>query len=428
MSVTKKISIAVAIIMLLVPTVVEAQDARLRKSWQTDDRHGICVDFRINSSTIDPAYRNNATVLKRIDSLVNVITHDTLVEIVSIEFCGSASPEGSAAINRRLSKARLESLEAMVGEQIYIPEGIVSHNDHYIAWDHLIELIETDETLPRRDEVLEILRNPEPEVKDWNGQFVDGRIVKIRQLDNNATWRTLNQRYFSQMRNAWFIMVTVRKYPPVPEPEPIPEPEPEPEPEPMPEPIPEPEPTPEPAPEPEPEPTPLMSIKSNVLEDAMLLANIGFEFRITPRISFDVLGHYSPYNYFKGDRKIRVFAIQPEVRYWWGESLVKGHFIGLHVPVAGFNVQMNDKYRYQDPNHAIWGLGVSYGYALPLGKRDRWGVEFTIGVGYMDVKYDVYEGRHNGKYLRTEQRDYWGITRLGIDFSYRINLKKRDKK
>ena len=121
-----------------------------------------------------------------------------------------------------------------------------------------------------------------------------------------------------------------------------------------------------------------------------------------------------------------MFAIEPEVRYWWGESLVKGHFVGLHVPVAGFNVQLNDKYRYQDPNRALWGVGVSYGYAMPLGKSN-WGVEFTIGVGYMNIKYDVYEGVYNGKLLRTETLNYFGPTRLGIDFSYRIDLKKKSK-
>ena len=122
-----------------------------------------------------------------------------------------------------------------------------------------------------------------------------------------------------------------------------------------------------------------------------------------------------------------VFAIQPEVRYWWGESLIKGHFIGLHVPVTGFNIQLNDKYRYQDPNHALWGVGVSYGYAMPLRKDSKWGVEFTIGVGYMDITYDVYEGVHNGKYLRTETKNYWGLTRLGINFSYRIDMKDKSR-
>jgi hypothetical protein len=171
-----------------------------------------------------------------------------------------------------------------------------------------------------------------------------------------------------------------------------------------------------------------MAIKVNAVEAAALIANFGFEWRITPRLSFDVLGHYSPYDYFNEARKIRVFAIHPEVRYWWGESLVKGHFIGLHVPVIGFNVQLDDKFRYQDPNRAVWGVGVSYGYAMPLGKKQQWGVEFTIGLGYMNVVYDVYEGCHNGKYLRTEKFNYWGPTRLGVNFSYRIDYtKKKDK-
>ena len=90
----------------------------------------------------------------------------------------------------------------------------------------------------------------------------------------------------------------------------------------------------------------------------------------------------------------------------------------------GFNVQLSDRYRYQDPNHASWGVGLSYGYAMPLGRSKRWGVEFTIGLGYMDVTYDVYEGRCNGKYLRKEKISYVGPTRLGVNFSYRIDYIK----
>ena len=415
----------------LVPVVAYAQDDRLEDHWQTDDRHGICVDFRVNSTTIDRTYRNNADVLDRIDSLFHVISADTLVEIVSVEFCGTASPEGNAEVNRRLSHARMVALEQMVSQRLDIPRDIIVHNDRYIAWDHLIELVEEDETLPQRDRVLEILRTQYPEAKDWSGAVVDGRIPELKKLQGGAIWQQLLSRYFVQMRNAWFIMVVVRKTLPEPEPEPEPvvEPAPEPEPEPVVEPEPEPEPVPEPIVEPEPQrPTPLMNIKTNALEDALLIANLGFEFRITPRLSFDVIGHYSPYNYFVRDRKARVFAIQPEVRYWFGESLVKGHFLGVHVPVAGFNVQMGDNYRYQDPNRALWGVGVSYGYAMPLGKKQKWGVEFTIGVGYMNIVYDVYEGVHNGKYLRTEQMNYFGPTRLGINFSYRIDLDKNKNK
>lgn len=425
MHLKRYISLLAALLLFVafMPNDVSAQDARLRKTWQTNDRHGVCVDFRVNSITIDPNYRNNASVLDRVDSLFNAINSDTLAEIVSIEFCGTASPEGPSATNRRLSHARMVALETMVRKHLDLPEDIIVRNDQYIAWDHLIELVEADATMPRREQVLEILRTVYPEAKDWRGAPIDGRIPVLQALDGGYIWQQLNRRFFVQMRNAWFILVTVRQ--PLPEPEPEPEPIPEPEPEPEPELEPEPEPEPEPAPEP---PTPLMKIKMNAVEVASLITNLGFEWRITPRLSFDVHGHYSPYDYFNEARKIRVFAIHPEIRYWWGESLVKGHFLGLHVPVAGFNVQLNDKYRYQDPNRAAWGIGLSYGYAMPLGKNERWGVEFTIGLGYMNIVYDVYEGVHNGKYLRTEKMNYVGPTRLGVTFSYLIDYQKKKNK
>lgn len=415
---------ALLIVALLVPQVLRAQDDRLHADWQSDTRRSLCIDFRVNSSTIDRAYHDNADVLERIDSLFTVIKADTLIDVVSVEFCGSASPEGNSQVNSRLSHARMVSLENMVRDHIDIPDSLVRHNDHYIAWHHLVEMIELDDKMPNKEQVLEILHTSYPDAKDWRGIAMDGRLPKLQAL-GNATWKYLLDKYFVHMRNAWFIIITHRNKVIEPEPEPIPEPMPEPEPipEPEPEPIPEPEPVVEEKPR-----TPLLSIKNNLLEDAALVINLGAEVRITPRLSFDVMGHYSPYDYFTDVRKIRVFAIQPEIRYWWGESLVKGHFIGLHAPIAGFNVQLNDKYRYQDPNHAIWGLGLSYGYAMPLGKKGNWGIEFTIGVGYMDIKYDVYEGVTNGRYLRTETRNYIGPTRLGIDISYRIDMSKKAKK
>lgn len=170
---------------------------------------------------------------------------------------------------------------------------------------------------------------------------------------------------------------------------------------------------------------PLVVVKSNALEVAALIINLGAEFRLSPRLSLDVIGHYSPYDYFRYDRKVRLFAIEPELRYWFGEPLIKGHFVGLHIPVVGFNIQLGDKERYQDPNRAAWGVGLSYGYAMPLGRDSRWGVEFTLGVGYLNVVYDVYEGVCNGKYLETKRMNYFGPTRIGIDFSYRFDYNKR---
>ena len=165
-----KISILLASLFatLLMPSGVYAQDDRLDDEWQTDYRHGISVDFRVNSTVIDRKYRKNDGVMDRIDSLFNAITNDTLVEVVSIEFCGTASPEGNSRVNSRLSRARLDAMEKMVRGRLDISEDIVLRNDHYIAWDHLIELVEADETLPQRERVLEILRTNYPDAKEFS--------------------------------------------------------------------------------------------------------------------------------------------------------------------------------------------------------------------------------------------------------------------
>ena len=56
-------SLAMLLMATLLPIIGMAQDVRLSEAWQTDDRHGISVDFRVNSTVIDPNYRNNATAL-----------------------------------------------------------------------------------------------------------------------------------------------------------------------------------------------------------------------------------------------------------------------------------------------------------------------------------------------------------------------------
>jgi hypothetical protein len=154
-----------------------------------------------------------------------------------------------------------------------------------------------------------------------------------------------------------------------------------------------------------------------------LIPNAGVEFHIGKRLSAEVTAMYSPFNLFVHDFKTRILAMKPEIRYWWGESLRQGHFVGIHMPLAGFNIQLNDKYRYQDSEEALWGIGLNYGYAMLIGKRQNWSLDFTIGFGYMNVNYDIFEGRYNGKYLRSEGKHYFGPTRIGINLSYIINRK-----
>ena len=436
MNLKSKILIVVALLFaaLAMPLAADAQESEAQ--YVVGVREGIGIDFRVNSAVIDNNYRDNARFIERVDSLFTKIKNNPSLEIRSIEICGTASPEGRAEINTTLSHERMQAIESLVLQHIDLPQSLILHNEHYIAWDELKSLVEKDDALPYKTEVLEILNSSYPDVTDWVGNTIDGRIVELQKLGGGAVWKVLNDRYFVKLRNGWFIIVSVGTK--VEASEPVLAVVAEPESMPLQDvPVAEPVvPVAEPVAsvvEPVAEPTeksrvPLMNFKANALQVLALNANLGVEFRITPWLSLDILGTYSPYDYFRPDRKFRVLAVQPELRYWFGESLVRGHFIGVHAPVAGFNVQVDDEFRYQDPNRASWGVGVSYGYALPLGKSEKWGVEFTIGFGYLNVVYDIYEGCHNGKYLRTEGRHCFGLTRLGVDFSYRIDINKKSKK
>ena len=133
--------------------------------------------------------------------------------------------------------------------------------------------------------------------------------------------------------------------------------------------------------------------------------------------SFDFPIYYSPYD-ITPERKLRLLAIQPEVR-WWTKEAGEGHFLGLHTHVAGFNIAINDNGRYQDPNHAAWGIGLSYGYQMALGRKERWAVEFNLGAGFAEYSYDAYRNWENGPRYHSGKGWHWGITRAGISFSYK---------
>lgn len=424
------------LIALVMPLFAKAQEDSLNYVRERS-RHSIYVDFKVNSIVIDKNYRNNNTVLERVDSLFTQLKQDTTITIESVEFSGSASPEGNKNINSYLSRSRMEAVEKFVRDNVSIPDSIVTHNDRHVDWGHLIELMESDGTLPMHDEVLKIIRTDYPVVKDYKGRPIDGRIPELKKLQDGAIWREMLKRYFVQMRVGAVIMNTYIDIPV--EPKKVEE---------VVEPVVEEEKYDEYIPEQYSssatndyyglddmgaydtdfaatyQKNPLVSVKTNLLAYSTLIPNIGMEVRITPRLSFEVTGMYSPYNLFSHDFKTRVLAMKPELRYWWGESLRKGHFVGVHVPIAGFNIQLNEDFRYQDPNHALWGVGLNYGYAMLIGKRQNMSLDFTIGFGFMDFTYDVYEGVRNGKYVETIQKRYFGPTRVGINLSYIFNKNK----
>ncbi len=160
-----------------------------------------------------------------------------------------------------------------------------------------------------------------------------------------------------------------------------------------------------------------LALKSNLLELAAGVANIGAEWAFARHYTLHFPVRYSPYTIARNYR-LRMLTFQPEVRYWFTEAFSR-HFVGVHPIAAYFNVSVNSDTRYQT-NRMAYGAGVSYGYAMPLGKTRKWRLEFHVGVGYVNADYDRYYNVSNGALYGDGHKEYWGPTQLAVNLVYLI--------
>lgn len=392
----------------------------------TQWREEMRIRYRVAKTYIDKAYMGNEATLQRIVEWVEERQRDTMVKIVTVEFCGACSPEGSVPFNHYLSSTRLTRLENYVRKRIDIPEEIITRSDHYIAWEELVQMVEESD-LENKQEILAILRSENTS----KGDQLDSRIGQLKAMDNGKTWRVIFDRYFADLRNAYMVIVTeksdiakmydsrIREFlTPVSCSESIPsygvrmnaaplvatsateavaQPH-------------------------------YMYIKTNVVGLALLNANIGIEFDLGNYLSLSIPVSYSAVNYFKPTIKFRNLSVQPELRVWPMKNN-DGLFIGGHMGFAYYNFAFDGDWRYQDHNGTTptIGGGLSLGYRLPISQDKNWKLEFAVGAGVYPLHYDVFHNMANvkeGTLYEIRKGNYIGIDNVTIGISYRIPDKK----
>lgn len=415
-------SVSILILLLFCTSLAHSQERRTE----------VCFEFRVNSMTIDSTYSDNAARMREIITFLQNVRQDSTTHIAEVSFRGAASPEGSYQLNRKLARGRLSVLERLVRQEIDIPDSIITRDDNYIPWDYLKSQIERSD-LQDRDSVLAILEE-EARLTDYHhaGTHIDNRIVKLKRLDGGKVWQQMNRLYFSRMRNAYAVIVTYKEeIPPVREPITVPaitevEPEPAIEPE-----------------KAEPDTVTVaepvipaieewhrhLHLKTNALGWGLAIANVAVEVDLVKHWSFTLPVYYSAWDYFKSTVKFRTFALQPEFRYWLSECN-DGFFAGAHFGLAYYNLATNDDYRYQDHSRETPALGggVSIGYRLPIGKSDRWRMEFSLGAGVYSLHYDKFHNTprtKDGLMVESVKKTYWGIDQAAVSFSYTFDLKRK---
>ena len=387
-------------------------------------RTEIRVEFPVYGTVIDPDFADNRQALQLIVDFIADYRDNNPKELLSVTFCGTASPEGNAAQNRRLAAARMAALEEYIRARVEIPDSIITRNSDYIEWDYLRSLIAQSD-FEYRDAVLDIINSSGDDA---------ARIRALKALDDGRAWRPLIDNFFGNIRSADAVLVTVTR-PRILEPEPVPEPEPEPEPipEPEPEPQPIPEPVVEPAPEPQPAPEfdficrPALRIKTNGATWLLAIANIGVEYDFGTRWSVALPIYYSAWNYFTSTIKFRTFAIQPELRYWFDDC--DGLFVGAHFGMAYYNLALNHWNRVQDRSgkHPALGGGLSVGYRTPLSDDGRWRLEASVGVGCYHLDYDHFRNADHtsaGEFMYSRTKTYFGLDNLAVSVVYSFDISK----
>ena len=177
-----------------------------------------------------------------------------------------------------------------------------------------------------------------------------------------------------------------------------------------------------------------VAVKTNSLYWLTATPNVGFEFAMAPRWTFEIAGGYNPWTLDKEENiKAKHFLVTPEIRYWFCESF-QGHFIGINgnytqfnisgvdVPEVFFPVESSgaflDQLQYSRCQGWAAGAGLVYGYAFPIARR--WNMEFNAGLGWWYTVYDQFESRTCGLFQERVSRHVFGLTDIGISFIYMI--------
>ena len=385
------------------------------------------IYYRAGYRYVEPGFRDNRAALDRLVRYIGEARSAGRLERISIR--SYASPDGANRANELLSERRADSLSSWIVRHSSVSASLIDRQAAGIAWDELRAQVAAS-GMPYRDEVLDVLDNTPVWIFDERNRVVGGRKQRLMDLRGGEPYRYMLREFFPDLRSSVVVTLYFRSeetpestQPPAVVPSPAEEPagERSSESEPATAIVPEPE-------QPvvtEPQvvkpvqpdaPRYRWAVKTNVAYLAATVANLGIEYGFGRHYSVDLPVIYSPYTVARSYR-LRFLAVQPEFRYWLG-SPMRGHFFGAHLNIGAFNISVDKKNRYQSPD-GFYGVGLSYGYALPFARH--WGAEFTVGAGYVHTKYDTYYNIPNGaRYEKGTPYNYWGLTKVGVNLVYRF--------
>ncbi len=158
------------------------------------------LDFPAGRSVILGDFRNNSRELGKIRTMLDGLRGDKAVVIDSIVLRGYASPEGSYAVNQRLSGQRADALRSYLQKAYGYPASMFHASSGAEDWEGLKTLVGKSD-IAGRDAILAIIDgNAAPEAKEQ----------KLKAL---GSYPELLKNYFPQLRRVEYrLCYTVRAF------------------------------------------------------------------------------------------------------------------------------------------------------------------------------------------------------------------------
>ena len=161
---------------------------------------------------------------------------------------------------------------------------------------------------------------------------------------------------------------------------------------------------------------PLFAIKTNLLYDALTIANLGVEVPLTEQFSLGADLMFPWWNIPSRDVTLQLLAGELSARYWFGDRADKdpltGLFAGLNAGAGIYDFQLG---RLTD-GRGVQGnvfllLGLQAGYAHSIGKNLR--LEYSLGLGYIQTEYREYISVKDTKFGDIKAIEYpWETKRM----------------
>lgn len=137
----------------------------------------------------------------------------------------------------------------------------------------------------------------------------------------------------------------------------------------------------------------IVAAKTNLLYDAVTALNFEVEVPIGDRFSImaeDVFPWWETGNKYC----FQLWEMGVEARYWFkpwktvGMEKLRGVFVGPYVMSAKYDFQFDKSINYQGE---FWSAGITAGYSMPIGKKQKANLEFSISMGYMESPFRHYQ-------------------------------------